>query len=49
VTERQLHSELIKHHLAAAQNRIKLQADKHRIDRHFQVGDKVLLKLKLYA
>jgi hypothetical protein len=39
----------LKHHLAAAQNRMKLQADKKRSDRQYQVGDLVLLKLQLYV
>jgi hypothetical protein len=38
VTERHLHTGLIKQHLATVQNRIKLQADKLRTDRKFQVG-----------
>jgi hypothetical protein len=49
LTERQIHIGLIRKHLAAAQNRIKLQADKHMTDRHFQVGDQVLLKLQTYV
>jgi hypothetical protein len=49
VTERHLHTGLIKQHLATVQNRIKLQADKLRTDRKFQVGDRVLLKLQPYA
>jgi hypothetical protein len=48
-TERQLHTELIKLHLHQAQNRIKTQADKNMIDRVFQVGGQVLLKLQPYA
>jgi hypothetical protein len=45
LSERKLHTELIKQHLLKAQNRIKMQADKNMIDREFQVGDQVLLKL----
>ena len=48
-TECQLHLEALKVHLSAAQNRMKTQADKHRVDRQFQVGDHVLLKLQPYA
>jgi hypothetical protein len=47
--DRRLHTELLKQHFAAAQNRIKAQADKQRTYREFQVGDSVLLKLQLYA
>lgn len=36
----------LKHCLAAAQNRMKMQADRHRVDRQFQVGEQVLLKLQ---
>lgn len=39
----------LKEHLAAAQNRMKLQADRLRTDRTFQVGDQVLLKLQPYV
>jgi hypothetical protein len=47
--ERQRHTALIKQHLAAAQNMIKIQVDKHQTDREFQVGEQVLLKLQPYA
>jgi hypothetical protein len=40
---------MIKKHLSAAQNRIKTRDDKHRVDREFQEGDQVLLKLQPYA
>jgi hypothetical protein len=43
------YSELLKNRLATAQNRMKIQADKHRLDWEFQVGDKVLLKLQPYV
>jgi len=48
-TERQLHLAALKDHLAAAQNQMKTLADKNRVDRQFQIGDQVLLKLQLYA
>lgn len=47
--ERDSHMALLKHNLAAAQTRIKQQADKNRSDREFQEGDQVLLKLQPYA
>jgi hypothetical protein len=47
--ERQSRLVDLKHHWAAAQNRMKLQADKKCSDRQFQVGDHVLLKLQLYV
>lgn len=47
--EREAHLILLKQRLAAAQNRMKTQADKKRSDREFQVGDQVLLKLQPYA
>jgi hypothetical protein len=49
VAERATQIELLKHHLTAAQNRMKIYADNKRTDRLFQVGDKVLLKLQPYA
>lgn len=39
----------LKRHLDAAQNRMKIQADHHRTDRRFQVGEQVLLKLQPYV
>lgn len=38
----------LKHHLTRAQTRMKSQADKHKSDRAFQVGDWVWLKLQAY-
>jgi hypothetical protein len=48
INSRNLHTEMIKKHMSAAQNRIKIQADKHRLGREFQEGDQVLLKLQPY-
>jgi len=48
-TERQLQLKALKTHLCNAQNRMKTQADKKRVDRTFSVGDQVLLKLQPYA
>lgn len=39
---------LLKFHLQRAQNRMKMQIDKHRTDRSFVVGDWVWLKLQPY-
>jgi hypothetical protein len=39
----------LKTHLAAAQNRMKMYADRQRTEKTFQVGEKVLLKLQPYA
>jgi hypothetical protein len=47
--ERALHAERMRQHLVAAQQRMKIQADKNRVDKKFQVGEKVLLKLQPYA
>jgi hypothetical protein len=49
LTELNTHVELIRAHLVASQNRMKAQADKHRTDKEFQVGEKVLLKLQPYS
>lgn len=49
VENRQQHLEALKEHLARAQNKIKLTADKKRKDFVFAVGDKVLLKLQPYT
>jgi hypothetical protein len=47
LAERDTHVQLIKNNLAVAQTRIMHQADKNRVDRQFQVGDLVLLRLHL--
>jgi hypothetical protein len=47
--ERQFYTELLKENLAKAQNRMNLQVDHNRIERSFQVGEHVLLKLQPYA
>ena len=39
----------LKEHLAKAQNKMKLAADRTRKDQEFQVGEQVLLKLQPYA
>jgi hypothetical protein len=48
VENRQLHLQSLKQHLAAAQNRMKVMADRKRADLQFCVGDQVLLKLQPY-
>jgi hypothetical protein len=40
---------LIQQQLARAQNRMKLQADKHRTERSFEVGTWVYVKLQPYV
>jgi hypothetical protein len=49
VKERELMVPLIRQHLARAQERMKMQADKHRSERTFQVGDNVYLHLQPYV
>lgn len=49
IANRSEHLESLKQHLATAQNRMKQQADRHRRDHSFQVGDMVLLKLQPYT
>lgn len=44
--EREVMQDLLQQHLKHAQDRMKRQADKHRTDREFQVGDWVFLKLQ---
>lgn len=40
---------MLKEHLARAQNRMKTYANRNRVERQFQVGEQVLLKLQQYA
>lgn len=47
--ERQLMTYLIRQHLLRAKDRMKKQADKHRSERSFEVGDLVYLKLQPYV
>ncbi|XP_073357824.1 uncharacterized protein [Aegilops tauschii subsp. strangulata] len=44
--EREIMIELLQQQLKLAQDRMKRQADKHRTDKAFEVGDAVLLKLQ---
>jgi hypothetical protein len=46
--QRALMNELLKQHLLCAQARMKKQADKHRSERTFEVGESVYLKLQPY-
>lgn len=46
--QRELKLQLLKHHLPRAQIRMKQQADLHRSDRSFAVGDWVYLKVQPY-
>ena len=47
--ERELMVSLLRQHLFRAQDRMKRQADKHRAERSFEVGDQVFLKLQPYV
>jgi hypothetical protein len=49
LTERTAQLELLKTKLAVASNRMKLKADRNRIEKDFSVGDQVLLKLQPYV
>lgn len=49
IENRELHLQSLKQHLAGAQNRMKVMADKKRVDLQFQVGDQVLLNLQPYT
>lgn len=48
VRDRELMTRVVKLHLTHAQDRMKRQADKHRSERTFAVGDWVYLKLQPY-
>jgi hypothetical protein len=49
LAERAAQLALLKKHLDLAQTRMKANADKHRTEREFQVGEQVLLRLQHYA
>lgn len=49
IQDRQVMSDLILHHLARAKERMKRQADKHRSEQQFNVGDLVFVKLQPYV
>lgn len=49
LAERAAQLTILKQNLARSQNRMKMQADKKRVEKEFLVGDKVLLKLQPYA
>lgn len=49
LTDREHLSQLIKQQLLRAQQRMKSQADKHRSERQFKVGDSVFLKLQPFV
>uniref|UniRef100_A0ACD5V281 Uncharacterized protein n=1 Tax=Avena sativa TaxID=4498 RepID=A0ACD5V281_AVESA len=47
--QNQIRTDFLRAKLLQAQQRMKSKADKNRTERQFSVGDKVLLKLQLYA
>jgi hypothetical protein len=47
--ERQIFTEMLKEQLARAQNRMKMYDDNNMVEKHFQAGDQVLLKLQPYS
>lgn len=49
LAERQLMTQLVRQHLQRAQQKMKNQADKNRIDRQFEVGEMVFVKLQPYV
>ena len=49
IREKKLMNTLLQQHLHRATHRMKMQADKGRTDRSFQVGDSVYLKLQTYV
>jgi hypothetical protein len=49
IKEIQEQAVVLKEHLARAQNKMKVTADKHRTHQEYQVGERVLLKLQPYA
>jgi hypothetical protein len=42
--EREVYNGILTTNVLAAQNKFKIQADKHRTDKEFQMGEQVLLK-----
>jgi transposase InsO family protein len=49
LSDRDLMQRLVQQHLHRAQHRMKRQADKHRTERSFHIGDWVFLKLQPYV
>lgn len=46
--DREMALQVMKYHLERAQPRMKHQANKHRVDKEFQIGDMVYVKLRPY-